>query len=115
MAKGITEQKAITLTGLRPTNQETVVEPQVVQYQPAPRCKRLTKHGKCVGRPSGSSPKNANYATKTGNRPKQPKAASCPREARQWVSVTTGGGKSGKRCRCTSSGNRRYLKNSECK
>ena len=114
MAEGITEQKVITLTGLRPTNQEKVVEP-VVQYQPAPRCKRLTKHGKCVGRPSGSSPKNSNYATKKGSRPKQPKASSCPVDSRTWVSVTTGGGKKGRRCRCTASGNRRYLKNSECK
>ena len=115
MAKGITEQKVITLTGLRPTNQETVVEPQVVQYQPAPRCKRLTKHGKCVGRPSGSSPDNVNYRTKKGKRPKELKVASCPVDSRTWVDVTTGGGKKGKRCRCTAPGNRRYLENSKCK
>jgi hypothetical protein len=81
----------------------------------APSCKKLSKHGRCLGRPRGSSPKNVRYVTKRGRTPKQPQATSCPADSRHWVDVTVGGGKKARRCRCTAAGNKRYLKSSECR
>ena len=66
------------------------------------------------GRPRGSSPSNPNYATKKGRRAKAPGATFCPREHRQWVMATVGGGVKAKRCRCNAPGNSRFLRNSEC-
>jgi len=81
----------------------------------APICKRVSKHGRCLGRPRGSSPSNVRYATKRGRSPKAPSVTSCPTDARRWVDVVVGGGKHAKRCRCTAPGNKRYLKSQECK
>lgn len=66
------------------------------------------------GRPRGSSPLNPNYSTKKGRRAKAPSATFCPRENRQWVMATVGGGVKAKRCRCNAPGNSRFLKNSDC-
>jgi len=66
------------------------------------------------GRPRGSSPANPNYATKKGRRAKAPGATFCPRESRQWVMATVGGGKKARRCRCNAPGNSRFLANREC-
>ena len=77
-------------------------------------CKRRGKDGRCLGRPRNSSSRNPNYRTKKGARVKPTRVTSCPVDQREWVTVKTGGGKRGKRCRCTAPGNSRFLKNSEC-
>jgi len=142
--------KAITLTGLKSKSslsgktkctpvrveskvdgkevtvcQEDLANVKIVPEAEAPRmqtCKRISKNGKCLGRPRGSSPKNKNYKTKKGESVEFPfkkpafsdKPPKCPAGQAKWVPVTVGGGKKAQRCRCFAPDNKRYVENKEC-